>query len=926
MYQDKEGFIWFATETGLSRFDGTHFKKFTVADGLPDNTVVRILEDAKGRIWIAPFTNSICYYYRGKIYNQTNDSLLKKIKLDDYVRSLIENKQGEVLIQEPSNVYQLYPNDSLVRLTPLRNFKRESLVKLAPADPDNYFLLHTYELYRTNFKTFTWLAKFPVSTATADNTLFTEKLFCLADMTGHLLVRSAAYQLDYTCSIPPANTLQQINDSIIAINTIKGTLFFNVLRGKVVKTYLPGKNISRLLTDREGGLWFATFNSGVYYLSSSSFKNIQYEVAKGQYLGVYDLEKGPDGIWAASDMGYVQVLRNDSLRVLSLAKQYKKALRGPVYCVARKGDSMAMGVDVHLYLNRSFTPVHITQALSSAKDIAFKNDRELMVAGSSSLYSIRLDKFVFEKFWLGRTTCLLHRNDSTWFGSTTGLYLLKPDKTIFYWGDIDPLLKTRISAIRAGRDGITWIATYNKGIVGLKDNKVKYHITEKNGLSSDACRCLAVDGSRLWAGTTNGLNRITLDTGTVVVNTYFSDGLAPDMINALLIDGDTVYAGTPQGITLFNQHNAIPASGCDFKMLMVAINGKEISSKDPISVGYGYNSIRLDFVAISYASAGSIVYTYRLKDLDTAWKTTTQTSLEFISLPPGEHMLEIYGTNKFGTNSNLYTLQIHVQRPFWQTGWFIITCIIAIIAATWGVGTYRNRQAREKEAARRALEQQLLGLEQKALRAQMNPHFIFNCMNSIQEFIIDKDVPSANKYLSKFAHLIRQTLENSLQSSITLGDEVQYLTNYLNLEQTRFKNMFRYTIHINPDIQPASISIPVMLLQPYVENAIRHGMEGKQNGDGQIEIGFSRQGAMLSCTIVDNGVGREAAGKVKRVGPVQYQSRGIQLTTERIALMNNNTDTAITVEIKDLKDEAGHATGTAVTVQIPITGNLSIKP
>jgi hypothetical protein len=921
MYQDKEGFIWFATETGVSRFDGTHFKNFTVKDGLPDNAIVRIFEDSRGRIWLAPFLNSICYYYKGKIYNPQQTPLLNKIVLDDYVSSIFENKKGEIIIHDGSHIYRIDRNDSVYLIPYAPGYPPRSLIKVSESDSGGYYTLFTYKLFKTNTKTYTFLADlFPILAYT-DQVIFSDKWRCWTEQSNRLHIQSATYGLDYTYESPSINSLYSVNDSIVCLNTAKGTHLLNLIRGRIEKTYLPNINISRSLKDKDGGLWFSTFNNGVYYLSSTLFRNIQYEVAKGQYLGVSDLENGPGGIWAASDMGYLQWLQGHSLQALWLSKQFKQAIHGSAYCIARKNNLMAVGANQYVFLFDAFSPIKKVRGINLIKDIAFINEQELMVAGSNSLYSLRLNKDTFERYWRGRTTCLLYRNDSTYFGASDGLYLLKPDKSILYLGSISPLLKNRIAAIREGGDGIIWVATYNKGIVGIKDNQVKYHITQENGLSNDASRCLAIDGKYLWAGTANGLNRIRVDSGGVRVDNFLSDAVASDMINAVLVIGDTVYAGTPQGITVFDKKNAMPASVCDFKMLDISLNGKETAITDNIQLDYANNSIRLNYVAISFSSAGKIIYSYRLKNLDTAWSTTSQTTLEFVSLPPGNHVLEIYGTNKFGINSSVYKQAFTILPPFWQTAWFIIGCIVTIIAATWLVLAYRNRQARKKEAARLVVEKQLHELEQKALRAQMNPHFIFNCMNSVQEFIFDKDIPSANKYLTKFANLIRQTLDNSFQSSTTLANEIQYLTTYLGLEQLRHKNMFQYSIQVSPEIQPELVTLPVMLLQPYVENAVRHGMRRDNNPDGQIHIHFSTSNNTLYCTITDNGIGREAALAAKKGNLVQYQSRGTQLTNERIDLINSHSGVAITVAIKDLKDEAGKAAGTAITIGIPFTSN-----
>ena len=248
----------------------------------------------------------------------------------------------------------------------------------------------------------------------------------------------------------------------------------------------------------------------------------------------------------------------------------------------------------------------------------------------------------------------------------------------------------------------------------------------------------------------------------------------------------------------------------------------------------------------------------------------------------------------------------------------MVSAILLTALIAWLIGTQHNRAVIRKEKARRIAELQLGELEQKALRAQMNPHFIFNCLYSIQSFILDKDPEKANKYLTQFASLIRQTLENSLQSSISLADEIKYLATYLQLEQMRSESTFEYRIETDGNLSPAAISIPVMVLQPFVENAIRHGVAAVTSRTGLIGIHFSTDGQDLVCRVEDNGIGRQKAQLQKNTRPAAYQSRGMQLTHERIELINTNASRKITVEIKDKFDEQNEANGTDVIIRFPI--------
>jgi LytS/YehU family sensor histidine kinase len=200
----------------------------------------------------------------------------------------------------------------------------------------------------------------------------------------------------------------------------------------------------------------------------------------------------------------------------------------------------------------------------------------------------------------------------------------------------------------------------------------------------------------------------------------------------------------------------------------------------------------------------------------------------------------------------------------------------------------------------------------------MNPHFIFNSLNSIQGFILDNDAGSANKYLSSFARLIRQTLDNSAHPEISVEDEINYLVTYLQLEQLRFKHSFNYSVKADPEVNKSQTFIPGMVLQPFVENAIRHGIQNRQQQGGFIQVGFSLCQDWLCCTITDNGPGREVVQALKSSQHIEYQSRGMQLTTERINVLNLQQKRQISLEMEDVLDEAGNVSGTRIIVKFPV--------
>jgi len=227
----------------------------------------------------------------------------------------------------------------------------------------------------------------------------------------------------------------------------------------------------------------------------------------------------------------------------------------------------------------------------------------------------------------------------------------------------------------------------------------------------------------------------------------------------------------------------------------------------------------------------------------------------------------------------------------------------------------------ESEKRKVELQQEATGLEMQALRAQMNPHFIFNCLSSINRFILKNESESASDYLTKFSRLMRMVLHRSKEPVIILEDELEMLQLYLDLERLRFKNTFDYTISFRNDVDVSSIYIPPLLLQPFAENAIWHGLLHKE-GERHLTIDLSEENNILLCTIVDNGIGREAAAVVKSKSAEKQKSMGLQITRERLALINRGLEQKTGLEIEDLFDKEGNATGTRVILRIRIRGTI----
>jgi LytS/YehU family sensor histidine kinase len=233
---------------------------------------------------------------------------------------------------------------------------------------------------------------------------------------------------------------------------------------------------------------------------------------------------------------------------------------------------------------------------------------------------------------------------------------------------------------------------------------------------------------------------------------------------------------------------------------------------------------------------------------------------------------------------------------------------------------FKSYQYRRK-TAEQELQRKTLEIEKNLLKSQMNPHFIFNAMNSIQSFIAVNDTLSAERYLSKFARLIRMILENSTKQTVPLSDEMQALQFYLDLERVRFNYKFDYDLELDNNIEEELICIPPMLIQPFVENAILHGiMHKKDKGNIKINIIDDEEKQTLICVIADDGIGREAAQKLKEQFKSEgrkHKSIGMQLTRDRLDAINKETGQELNCVIEDIMDDNNNACGTKVTIKIP---------
>jgi ligand-binding sensor domain-containing protein/two-component sensor histidine kinase len=348
---------------------------------------------------------------------------------------------------------------------------------------------------------------------------------------------------------------------------------------------------------------------------------------------------------------------------------------------------------------------------------------------------------------------------------------------------------------------------------------------------------------------------------------------------------------------------------------------RNLQKNEPLVLNSKQNFFSISFSSIAYTMPSDVKFRFRLKEFDDWSEPTTRRFANYTNVPGGDYVFQLQAANNEGIwNEQVLELPVRIATPWWQTWWFRVA--IGLLIAVLGYWFYRYRiaQIRKKEQIRSQYEKKLANVEMSALLAQMNPHFLFNSLNSIDSYIIRNESKKASEYLNNFARLMRLILQNSRSNYISLKDELESLDLYMQMESLRFANRFEYEIKISPDIDTNAVLIPPMLMQPYVENAIWHGLMHKKDGiQGKVEIIISKKEGNLYCVIQDNGIGREKAEAIKaQKHGNRKRSMGMQITKDRIEMINKLYSTNTTMQVIDLHDEKGNAMGTRVELMIPV--------
>jgi len=519
--------------------------------------------------------------------------------------------------------------------------------------------------------------------------------------------------------------------------------------------------------------------------------------------------------------------------------------------------------------------------------------------------------------------------NNVWITQGSDLFKYSNSKGTFVNMSVRNPLLSEIKEIDEDGYGRLWISNLKYShLVNVNNTLSRIDTTIIVGNRSSRLLDMHYDNANnMWAiHSTHIINIDPLSFERVVYSTrYLQDYF--EVVSSQIINGHYLVLGLPNGLITINLRNLNPnteqpipyLSGIEvkdnpFKSDLVPHNIKSLDLK------YSENFFSLTFSALGYTENAENTFRYRLTNFQEDWiEARDHRFANYTNVPSGSYVFELQVFNSEGDLSpQTVVLPITISKH-WSQLWIVrILGFFLIIALGVGLYKYRINQIKKEERLKTEFQKKLAEVEMTALQSQMNPHFIFNCLNSIENFVIKNDTLRASTYLNDFARLIRLILQNSRSRYVALTDEIEALELYLQMESLRFTNRFNYELLVEDNVDASGTEIPPMLIQPYVENAIWHGLMHKKT-TGRLDILLSRKNETIQCVIEDNGIGREKSMEINAARKVKKKkSMGMSITAERIKILNELYNMNTEVKIDDLKDTGGNSLGTRVEINISV--------
>lgn len=947
--QDREGYLWIGTLGGLSKFNGKEFQSFSTKNGIL-NIKVTFLKFIDDDLWIG-HEGGISKIGNNKIQKWAFGSDFKTTKVTDIVNfqnKIIIASNGGGLFELKDNVLkQLQLNGSnsgnlpIVGQSEIQMYQEDDLRIRDLLVFDNELLIGTRGgiLRTTNLKTsrhINSLNGFSVSGMEKDGKnllittfndgllncdLSTEKWNKIIEIDSLLTLRGCVKD-------SKGNLWVNSSDGVMRLKNGKINLKLNQSNG------LPMESIKTVFEDRQGNIWLGSEGKGllrfpgemfVYYnenngLTSDLILNVNQDKKGNYWIGTMD---GGLMMMSGKKIVPINIETNNTIWTSVLDIDGLNWFGTGSGLVSIKNQTVSK-----VYYSENGLPGDKITALLKMSQHSF------YVGGSEGVSFYDQGKFSLLKIRDAVTVRdFCKTGNKVYCATDKGLYLIQGNRL----ESVYKFNKTIYSIVKDIENSL-WIGT-EEGLFRLKEGRIE-QIPFSIDPSSNFINFLNYSNQKLFIGTNNGLFVLSNIQGNDfdIKNYGIAEGVVnlETNINSSFIDKNgLLWFGTASGLVSFfppqkNEKFPLPLlvlknilinyQQIDFGKFSDGINKQGLPLN--LRLPFTKNNLTFEMDGISLANFPGMQFQFWLEGQDSKWTPlNSNTTITFNGLSAGDYILHARCVDVKGNMSKEIIFEFTVKQAFYKTWWFVGGLILLIGLLVYRIFKFRLQREREKnDREKMEYKSKLLTLEQKSLNASMNRHFIFNSLNSIQYFINTQDRLSANRFLTNFAKLIRKNLDSSEDGNlVSLSQELERLELYLSLESMRFKDRFEYKINCQKDIDTESVVIPAMMLQPFIENSIIHGILPDESKKGIISLDIQLQKDILIIKISDNGVGIETSLKNKINYDGDHRSQGMEITTKRIELLKKLTNRSFElIGPIQIMNNDGSINGTCVTLKFQI--------
>lgn len=940
MHQDESGYLWMGAYGGLSKFDGLTFRNYSPLNGLPNHWVNAITEHQNNTLWIGTIEGL------AKFQNETFTTYSVKDGLpSNYISCLLRDERNNLFVGTDRGLARLNGNrfDQLNIDTAFPGLSVQCFYQ--EPNTGKIWIGTTEGVYEYANGTFT-RQRFPVFYENDIRAINKDRNGRIVAGThdGLFLLENGLFRQfipQEDTDVPRINCMVTDISGVLWLGAENGLYSFdgNRFEHYRISDNVNAQRVLSLFNDYENNVWIGT-SSGLYRFRGKGFVN--YGVRDG-LLGsfIFGITKDGSGqMWFCSDEQGVFRYDGKTFHQFSKANGLPSDKTNAAFTLDDGSVLIGTAKGLVHFVNGKISKIYTTRDglnNDSVNTIYRDTKGTLWLGGNTGITKVNEKDWTFTPYYIHSSGpqpdvwCMLEDSKGKfWVGTYLGgLFLFengqfrRMDQELHFSGD-------SYFGIFEDRAGNLYYATLD-GVFIYTGSSID-SIREQHGLNSDLVYAMGMDRKKefLWIGTNQGLNKFD-------INAYVSEkrksiytfgkeegftGVECNTNGVFEEEDGTMWFGTVNGLMQYNP----PDYRSNPYYTKTNIIGISLFYNDTLlpqnaELNYDENSLSFEYVGICFTNPAKVQYRYMLEGFESEYSPPTRERIaRYSNIPSGTYTFRVISCNNEGLwNEEPATFTFTIATPIWERSWFWLLISSVVVAGLLLAIYARIRTIKARERHESEIRVALAGNELKALRAQMNPHFMFNSLNSIQHFILTNKAGDAGKYLNKFARLMRMILNNSDKSQITVREEVEYLQLYVELESMRFDNKFDWKFEISDDIDTDYIEIPAMLLQPYVENAILHGLTPRGEG-GHLEIIMRMQGTTLLCRIRDNGIGRDKAREMRQLsGRKDHRSLGMKITSDRLELINNLHGSHLSMTITDLKNEDGTPAGTQVDIFIPVS-------